>query len=357
MATRAWRYPEVPVLYYHSTPALDERGGADGEPAGLQHTQLAGVTHQGLAMNYGPSISSRVTAAGMHIIRTEITDVSPGRPGNFWGKVNFGKILTDFRYPDMPGEFIQRWLAALKLPAHGIAFDVEWPIMKPELYPYTAEDAVVAKAWGLEWGDGEPEKRTVRFTNFSCKEVATIVRLFFHLAQTAHPTIQWCVVFSGYPRLRWSEYGSVEASYGADFELLTKPLTWRGLSLPPITHAMCAWNTDVRLPKAARDWVLTAPLPMLHAIQLSRDLAANPANFAAQIQDRISLLRPRKGDGFGLVNFLDKQFTTGGETRTEGEGAPHVFSAVDEWLLHMFRGELTRAGFRLSGDGSPDNGF
>ncbi len=352
------------VFYYHKTPALDA-GGGGGPATGLAAIRRAGVTHQGWSMDSDGQFPNRnavqdIQFAGANIIRTSETRFDPGRPDNFWNRVNFGKILMDFHSIQRPGPFIEAWRAAFKAPATGVAFDAEYGILtSPEWYPLRTEDFSVARTWG--YGYQELLAKSPRYVEFRCRQVATVLRLLYLAARTktmhSGTRIEKAIVFSGYPHLQWSPFGSVQETYACDWEMMQKPLSWRGTALPPVTHAMCPWNTDVVLPDAAREWVRTTALSVLHVLQLSPTLACDAGgnwlwdNWRAQINDRFSILRP--GDGIGLVNLLDKKFMVDGQERKEGKNAPHVFSQADATLLQIFGEEMRARGFIKD----PDAGF
>lgn len=326
-------------MYQGSVIALDGRGGG-GAPIGLAAAKHAGLTDayvpmdqtgffndEGTGRNY---IQDIMDSTGARIGRASVTRYDAGRPGNLWGQVNFGKVLMDFQSAADPGEFLGAWADSLKSPIAGVAFDAEYSIMDQTLYPLTAEDRANAALWGYDFSGDVNRDEYIRFRD---RQVATWIRLSYHLSQQKFPTSQKLSVFSGYPKLNWSAEGEVSATYGVDWDMMAdSTLSWRGITLPAVTHAMLVWNSDVALPQPAREWVATAPFHLLHVLQFAPNYAGDPANWNTLIKDRLSLLRSNKGDGIAIVNLLDGE---------EGISAPHVFSASDT-LLFQALGDTLR---------------
>lgn len=301
--------PAVVFVYQGGPVAKDERGGS-GPAIGFGLARYAGLTHAGVPMDqtgqFSPEEGGRnfiqeiADSLGVVIIRASETRYDPGRPGNMWGRVNFGKVLLDYSAPGQAGEFISAWRDSLKAPCAGVAFDVEYQILSLSLYPITAEDRALGRTWGYDIGIRN------QYISFRCRQIATICRLLFQEAQRKFPECKIAVAYSGYGGVLWSQEGDVAATYGCDWEMMANPdLEWRGEKLPPITHAQLAWHTTIELPVAAREWVKHAPAPLkaLHNIQLAPQLESSEA-YQKQIMDRLSLLRP--GDGLGLVQLGDQ---------------------------------------------------
>lgn len=299
--------PAMVFIYQGSPIAKDARGGG-GPAIGFDLARFAGLTHAGVPMdqtgefeaggrNY---IQEKIDSLGVAIIRASETRYDPGRPGNMWGRVNFGKVLLDYSVPDRAGEFISAWRDSLKAPCAGVAFDVEYQILSLSLYPITAEDRALRRTWGYDIGIRG------QYITFRCRQIATIYRLLFREAQQKFPECKIAIVYSGYPAVLWGQEGDVAATYGCDWGMMVDPeLEWRGEKLPAITHAQVAWHTTTELPAAAVEWVKNAPLKLLHNLQLAPQLES-AEGFRAQIANRLSLLRKGAGDGLGLVQLGDQ---------------------------------------------------
>ncbi|MEK7188979.1 MAG: hypothetical protein AAB671_00530 [Patescibacteria group bacterium] len=343
------------MVKYQGGPDAHAPAPGIGRDEALSLARYAGLSATGVAMNLsgyasdllpvGPNWIKRIQEKTVaDICRAMETRWDPGRPDNMWGSVNFGRILLEFQDTKHPGEFLYEYQRALRV-GNAVMFDGEYDILNPDKYPLTEEDADIGKSWGFSVR--QLEARKAEYVALRVMEVAMIFRLMSHMAQQKHPGIAKAVVFSAYPNLvcNSANGATVEAQYGVSWAMMAdRNLSWRSIRLPQITHAMVAWNQDVLLPGQARVWARTAPLSVLHVVQLAPSLASDPENWARLMEDRIQLMRRNNiwDDGFGLVNLLGP-----GETF-------HQFDLTDKLVYQTLGNVMRERGFMADPE---DQGF
>lgn len=304
------------VFHWHGGRAgLGSRGGG-GPAVGLADLAYAGVTHVGVPqVNLGQFKSrnyiSEMQGLGLKIVRTVERRWNAGVQNK-----DLGAIIVGWRSPQRPGRLLQDFVDNLVGPCDGIGWNLEHPIMREELYPVSPADLYLAWRWGYD--TAEVRARGDAYVELRCRQFALIFQMYFELARRKFPaTCKVAIAYSSYEGLS-ANHTSIQRAYGCDWSVQATPQTWRGLTLRPVTHAMCAFHADEQLPQVALQPEHT--LPILHNIQLAPSLA-NEAGYRAQIRDRLRRLRP--GDGIGMVEF--------------GERA--IWDARDRWICRMMAKE------------------
>lgn len=255
-------------------------------PAGIEMELRAGVTHVGVPMHhYGKEVHVKaLTAAGLQIVRTMEPPWNVGRPGIAGDPPDLGRVLLDWQSVDNPGPLFSAYAEALKAPAVGIGWNLEHD---PESYPITSADK--------EWAKGIVDRSS---------QFSLLLRLYQAVAQRklGHPV--FTVAYSGYDCVLHNGKTLSEA-YSVDWDLLSKPVTYRGQTFPPLDYADCGYS-GLALPKLAV--VRPLGLHLLHSIGLplyggKEDLPNGKRwkDYETVIANRVKVAKEVPGDGIGLV--------------------------------------------------------
>lgn len=305
------------IVHWHGDRAgLSDRGGANGKiGVGLADLQTAGVGYVGVPMtNTGwgkdgdqpQNYIHRLEEAGVSILRSVTQSWNPGlrHPDP-----SLGHILQNFTDLDHPGDFLERWLAAIESPCHGLAWNLELDIVTPEKYPVTPEDRV---CYSVARGHPLQLERESEYISFRCWQFAALFRIMLALVRQRFGAECIGIPYSGYPGLKYRGLDPT-AAYGCDWSMLAEEMRWQGIDLPPATYAACGGYVGTRLPpQAVPD---DFHLDILHGIQM----IGNPHTgslrrwwwrlmyYRIARNRRYRSLRPGKRDGFMLVHAGDRE--------------------------------------------------